>query len=112
MTSLCSGLVPAVWNFFHSRYGGGPSIVRRTLNIYDAPVALPPPPDQQAPDSSPRPEVTTVRNVCEDNDDGAALASVVEANGSGSSSKCGGNVVTATEWEEHPPSCASVALQQ
>lgn len=29
------GIVREVWDFFMSRYGGGPAIVRRTIDLYE-----------------------------------------------------------------------------
>jgi len=34
------GVTPQVWQYFHSIYGGGPPIIRRTINIYDEPIVL------------------------------------------------------------------------
>jgi hypothetical protein len=36
------GVTPQVWQYFYSVYGGGPPIIRRTINIYDEPVVLSP----------------------------------------------------------------------
>jgi len=34
------GINAEVWNYFFNIYGGGPPIIRRTMDIYDEPISL------------------------------------------------------------------------
>jgi len=34
------GVILAIWDYFHSIYGGGPLIARQTLDIYDTPLVI------------------------------------------------------------------------